>query len=118
MTSSSLSTQMVTILFNFRITSTLPPDSDESEDDVDTEVWECKKEGCVAKIEVNKDNVLVGHNGLHSCDTIMLMQINRDFAHLGEFIFQKEPSVQVSHTAKHKNMFESKFSGITQCPVP
>ena len=121
LTSSSLSTQMVKLNLKTYIcnTSTLPPDSDESEDDADTEVWECKKEGCIAKIEVNKDNVLVGHNGQHSCDTILMMQINRDCAHLGEFKFQKESSIQVRHRSQlENNMFEHLFSGITRCPVP
>ena len=73
------------------------PDSAEINDDADTEVWECTKEGCAANVELNKEtNLLVGHSGQHSCDTVLKMEINRDLAHLDEFVFLKEASTEVS----------------------
>ena len=65
----------------------------DSADDADTEVWECTKEACAANIEVNNEtNMIVGH----SCDTVLKMEINRDLAHLDEFVFLKEASTEVS----------------------
>ena len=69
-------------------------DSEDSDDDGDTEEpeeWECKKDGCSAKIEVNKDNVLVGHRGIHMCETVLKMEIISNYGVLGAYTFLKEP---------------------------
>ena len=66
-------------------------DSEDSDDDGDTEEWACRKDGCSAKIEVNRDNVLVGHQGIHTCDTILKMETVSNYGVLGAYTFLKEP---------------------------
>ena len=64
-------------------------DSEDSDVDADTEEWECKKEGCGAIIEVNKNNVLVGHKGTHACKTILEMKFS-NFGLLDTYTFLKD----------------------------
>ena len=67
----------------------LHSDSDDSDVDADTEEWECKKEDCGAIIEVNKNNVLVGHKGNHTCETILEMKFS-NFGLLDTYTFLKD----------------------------